>query len=65
MPTVDNLLTYWPIEDAVKARVPRGAGARTLESILTAVRARGGTKRPTSKSVGLYQIRPRALASGQ
>lgn len=58
-------VTKKAVEDAVKKRVPRGSGAPTVDQILSSVRARNGATRPTTKTVGLYQIRPRALASGE
>lgn len=57
-------ITKSAIEKAVKDRVARGAGARTMETILGAVRAKGGATRPTSESVGIYTTRPKALGAG-
>lgn len=58
-------ITKKALEAAVKKRTARGGAASTLESILAAVRARGGATRPTADVVGLYQINRRpALAAG-
>ncbi len=45
------------LNQAVLDRVARGDGQRTVDAILTAVRARGGATRPTSESVGLFTRR--------
>lgn len=57
-------ITKSALERAVAKRVAKGQGARTIDTILTAIRARGGATRPTSTSVGVYTVKPRALASG-
>lgn len=52
------------IEKAVGKRVASGKAAGAIRLITEAIRARGGATRPTSEAVGLYTIRPKALAAG-
>lgn len=57
-------VTKKALETAVKNRVARGQAAGAIRTITDVVRARGGVTRPTTESVGLYTIRPRALGAG-
>lgn len=53
-------ITQSKLEDAVKARVPRGQGAATLRRVLKAIEDAGGITRPLTKSIELYTVTPLA-----
>jgi hypothetical protein len=56
--------TKTAIEAAAKKYAAKGQAAGAVRLITDAIRARGGATRPTSEAVGLYTIRPKALAAG-
>lgn len=57
-------ITKSALERAAKSRTAKGGLAGVLRTIDSAIRARGGITRPTSEAVGIYTIRPKALAAG-
>lgn len=64
---VDKVCTYevtqGRLEVACKAVVPKGQGAAKLRAVLYEIKKRGGAHKPTKHDVGLYKIRPHAIAA--
>lgn len=50
-------VTKQRLDAAIKSRVDRGKGAKTMDRILGLVRARGGATRPTTEKVEIYTVR--------
>ncbi len=49
-------VTQTKLEDAIKARVPRGHGAATMRRVLKAIEDAGGVTRPVTRSVELHTL---------
>lgn len=50
------------LDEAIRKRVPKGAGADKMRAVLAELRKRGGAHRPTKHEVDVYRLKPRTAA---